>query len=80
MNRIVPKLIFALTLFCLNSYGQTKPGTLDPSFGTDGRVKLDFGYTNQTYGHTRTVAIQPDGKIIIGSLYYYHRNDYVKAF
>lgn len=38
-------------------------GTPDNSFGTNGTVKLDF---NGAYDIATTVAIQPDGKIVVG--------------
>lgn len=36
-------------------------GTLDTSIGNNGRVVTDFGGSNVAY----TVAIQPDGKIVV---------------
>ncbi len=45
-------------LFLLNSAGFTQPGTLDESFGENGKVICEgFGYCN-------TSALQADGKII----------------
>ncbi|OGQ90208.1 MAG: hypothetical protein A2289_03765 [Deltaproteobacteria bacterium RIFOXYA12_FULL_58_15] len=38
-------------------------GTLDSSFGTDGRVVTDFGTDRN--GNARTVLLQSDGKIIV---------------
>ncbi len=38
-------------------------GSLDSSFSTDGKMTIDFG---GTYGEAQAVAIQPDGKILIG--------------
>jgi uncharacterized delta-60 repeat protein len=37
-------------------------GTLDPTFGGDGRVITDFG---RRFEHARTVRIQPDGRILV---------------
>ena len=43
---------------------QLRPnGTLDPSFGGDGRVITDFG---RRFEHARSVEIQPDGKVLVG--------------
>ena len=39
-------------------------GRLDASFGTEGKVVTDFGFLDQT----TSVAIQPDGKIVVGAL------------
>jgi len=38
-------------------------GTLDPTFGGDGRVITDFG---RRFEHARAVRIQPDGRILVG--------------
>jgi uncharacterized delta-60 repeat protein len=38
-------------------------GTLDPTFGGDGRVFTDFG---RRFEHARAVKIQPDGRILVG--------------
>jgi uncharacterized delta-60 repeat protein len=45
-------------------FGQT-PGTLDPTFGSGGKVTTDFGGTGAA---ARTVAVQTDGKIIVAGL------------
>jgi uncharacterized delta-60 repeat protein len=37
-------------------------GALDPSFGANGRVIIDFGYGAE---RANGVAIQPDGKIVV---------------
>lgn len=37
-------------------------GTLDPSFGGDGRVTTDFGSTSQAFD----LLLQPDGRIVAG--------------
>jgi len=46
--------------FALARYDSS--GTLDPSFGTDGRVTTDFG---GRYEGASSVALQPDGKIVV---------------
>jgi uncharacterized delta-60 repeat protein len=38
-------------------------GTLDSSFGGDGKVETDF---TGAYDHAEAVALQPDGKIVVG--------------
>ena len=40
-------------------------GTLDPTFGNDGTLTIDFfGFTDIA----ESVAVQPDGKIVLGGL------------
>ena len=60
-----------LILFCLcggwlPQAAQTtgpRPGDLDPTFGTDGKVRTDFPLTAQVGGG----ALQPDGKIVVAA-------------
>jgi uncharacterized delta-60 repeat protein len=52
---------FALARYSTN-------GSLDPTFGNDGRVTTDFGIRTQNVGYTnyaRAIAVQPDGRIIV---------------
>ncbi len=56
--------------FALSRY--TTDGTLDNSFGVDGKVTTDFG-TND-YG--QSVAIEPDGKIVMAGYSYDGSNDH----
>lgn len=60
-----------LILFCLSggwfpkaaqSTG-ARPGDLDPTFGTNGKVRTDFPLTAQVGG----AALQPDGKIVLAA-------------
>jgi uncharacterized delta-60 repeat protein len=37
-------------------------GSLDPNFGTGGKVRLDFG--NHDFDRAQSAALQPDGKIV----------------
>src|SRR5215475_7537628 len=53
-------LVLTILLAPALIYGQTS-GTLDTSFGTSGKVTTDFGGTGAA---ARTVAVQPDGKIL----------------
>jgi uncharacterized delta-60 repeat protein len=46
--------------FALARY--TKNGALDPTFGTGGKLTTDFG---RTIGGATSVALQPDGKIVV---------------
>ena len=43
-------------------------GTLDPSFGGDGRVLTDFG--SGSYDGASALALQPDGKIVVAGYSY----------
>jgi uncharacterized delta-60 repeat protein len=40
-------------------------GTLDPTFGTHGTVRTDFGGTSD---HAVALALQPDGKLVVAGL------------
>jgi uncharacterized delta-60 repeat protein len=42
------------------------PGDLDPSFGTGGKVLLDFSSSGFPKVDVSAVVLQPDGKIVIG--------------
>lgn len=52
--------VAANTNFALVRYNTD--GSLDPTFGTFGRVSTDFGSAAPSYAHG--VALQPDGKIV----------------
>jgi uncharacterized delta-60 repeat protein len=47
-------------------------GTLDRSFGTDGRVATDFGLLDQGFSYALgySLAVQPDGKIVLAGQAY----------
>ena len=47
-------------------------GTLDPSFGSPGKVTTDF---NKVHDYGNAAAVQPDGKIVVAG-YSHNRNDY----
>src|SRR5690349_21647775 len=55
------KGIFTLILICLSIQMFAQPGTLDSSFGIDGKVT-----TTIDYAYTYASVILPDGKILIG--------------
>jgi uncharacterized delta-60 repeat protein len=57
-------LALSLVLTAKSMSAQT-PGTLDPTFGSGGKVTTDFGGTGAA---ARTVAVQTDGKIIVAGL------------
>lgn len=57
---------FFILLCALNAMAQS--GTLDPTFGDNGKVHTGFG-TNG-YSRANAVAVQPDGKIIVGGAAY----------
>jgi uncharacterized delta-60 repeat protein len=46
-------------------------GTLDPSFGTGGKVTVDFSQ----YDTADSIALQNDGKLLIGGHSYFRSND-----
>src|SRR5262245_31599334 len=62
-NLLKPKqalLALVMVLAPTLIYGQTQSGTLDPSFGTGGKVTTDFGGSEGV----SSLALQPDGKIV----------------
>jgi uncharacterized delta-60 repeat protein len=60
--------IFLLSPFFITSPGilSAQPGTVDTSFGINGKVITDFGYTSGEYSYD--VLIKPDGKIMAAGL------------
>jgi len=54
-------VLFASALFCLTSYAAAQAGTLDPTFGTGG-----IFISPTIRGDANAVAIQSDGKILLG--------------
>lgn len=46
------------------SVARASDGDIDPTFGTGGRVRVNN--VDDVSDHARTVAIQPDGKILVG--------------
>ena len=62
----------ALALFALANAAHAAPGGLDPSFGTGGRVVTDFNLSTDI---ANAVALQADGKIIVGG-FTYTNNDF----
>ena len=56
-------LKFNILFFFLNTFA--KDGDLDPTFGTGGLVITDFA-SSDDFGNS--IAIQPDGKIIVAGL------------
>jgi uncharacterized delta-60 repeat protein len=56
-NRNIPKFLFAVARV-------NTDGTLDSSFSGDGMDTLDFG----NYNEARSIAIQQDGKIVVGGV------------
>lgn len=45
-------------------------GTLDNTFGTGGKVKLDFNPGGYSYDYGNSVALQPNGKILVAGSNY----------
>jgi len=56
------KLVLTLLFFLLKAGSFAQPGTPDPEFGTNGIVITDLGSTSEV---GRSLAIQPDGKIVV---------------
>jgi uncharacterized delta-60 repeat protein len=48
-------------------------GSLDQTFGTGGKVKTHFPGVDNTGSSATSVALQPDGKLVVGG--YYKKND-----
>jgi uncharacterized delta-60 repeat protein len=64
------KIIILCLLTILNGAIKAQPGTLDLTFGADGKV------LSETYsGEANAVAIQPDGKIVVGGSGGWYDND-----
>ena len=64
MKTVLRKLILALSLSLIISFVFAQAGTLDSSFGVNGKATISFNNPNGEYAST--VGIQKDGKIITG--------------
>lgn len=53
--------VAGMALLALAGLAVAAPGDLDPGFGADGRVTIDFGGFDQG----RDVLVQPDGKVVV---------------
>jgi uncharacterized delta-60 repeat protein len=63
MSRLASALLLALILtLVIVATALAAPGDPDATFGTDGRVTVDFGGKT---GAFRDAALQPDGKIVL---------------
>lgn len=62
----------AVALTALTGIAQAAPGGLDPTFGIGGRVTTDFNLSTDI---ANAVAVQPDGKIVVGG-FTYTNNDF----
>jgi uncharacterized delta-60 repeat protein len=51
-----------LSFFALAHAVEAAPGDLDPTFGQGGILRVDFG----GYDQGTTLAVQPDGKVVVG--------------
>src|SRR5579885_3479628 len=65
-------VLFALAAFAFVGPVSAAPGGLDPSFGQNGRVVTDF---DQSTDVANAVAVQPDGKLVVGGTTYIN-NDF----
>ncbi|TET06487.1 calcium-binding protein, partial [Candidatus Dependentiae bacterium] len=54
------KIVVIIVAFC--NIGLIATGSLDSSFGTDGRVTISFGGSND---QALATVFQPDGKIVV---------------
>src|SRR5215470_3809965 len=60
--------VFAVAIMVLaawNAQAQAADGTLDPTFGTGGKVKTDFHRSNDL---ANGMALQPDGKMVVAGI------------
>ncbi len=66
-SRRFPRLVAAVLFWCLCACGRdgSQTGGLDESFGSAGMVTVDFGPTR--FDFSTGVAVQPDGKIVVGA-------------
>ena len=60
-------IIQSLVLFLVSTSLLAQPGSIDNSFGNNGKVSTGFG-RSEAYGNA--VAVQPDGKILYGGTTY----------
>ncbi len=58
------KKIYTFLSTLLYVYAFSQSGTLDPTFGNNGKVYTGFGTNNSS--RANAVVLQPDGKIIVG--------------
>jgi len=71
---MIRKAISILGLFIVtNTFSFAQPGTLDTDFGINGRVVTELGL-DKDYAYD--VAIQDDGKIVVGGEQYISGNRY----
>ncbi|MDY6902320.1 MAG: DUF4347 domain-containing protein [Cyanobacteriota bacterium] len=60
--------ILAVGSASYSGFGLTRyntDGTLDTSFGIDGKVRTNLNNVNNRWNHANSAAIQPDGKIVV---------------
>jgi len=74
MKKIAAPLVLALVLLALGAASASaRPGTLDPSFGREGRVIRSADFHGEKWSSVRTrVASLPDGRFVLlagGDLY-----------
>lgn len=67
MKKIAVSLVLALALLALGTASAAaRPGTLDPSFGRDGRVIRSADFHGEQWSSVRTrVASLPDGRFVL---------------
>jgi len=55
-------------------------GTLDHAFGVKGKVRKQFGKDEERIGSSvKSIAIQPDGKIVVGINLYQHGTNWIEG-
>jgi hypothetical protein len=60
MLRLLPILLIAITVLSAG-VALGAPADIDRGFGSEGRVVVDFGGSDDAYG----VVVQPDGKLVV---------------
>src|SRR6478735_7276802 len=71
MRTVLQKLFPALIFSFIVSFSFAQAGTLDSSFGVNGKVITTFGTVGYATGKAEPVAIQQDEKIVVGG-YVFH--------
>ena len=77
MKTYLPKLSILFVFLFITSLCKTQPGTLDSSFGANGKLTTHFFNGQDTVEYANASSIQPDGKIVVAGYFYvydYHAN------
>jgi len=63
-SRFVRRFVLAFAFTLAPTVARAAAGDLDPTFGVNGRVTIDFANTN-SFDSANGLAIQPDGNIVL---------------